>query len=192
MRIKWALIRLPCLNHFTVPLFHRPSVSLCRHVTIRPCYRATIPPSHGATWCATVPPGAPPCHLLPTRPNRVSVTPGEPPWHYCAAVPPRAPPWHNRSTMPSGAPSWHLVRHHVTVPTCRRRATVPPYQHATCNISIYLCTPAHMAYFITHLTPVNHTFVPPDIAGRNFTIRTISKIAMTTLIGFPERPWVLQ
>ena len=173
----------PPMHRAIIPPSFRVSVPSRDQKTVLPSDHSIYPRCHlvrhFANRFAIMPTSAPPCHLPPTRRNRVSVTPG-------------APPWHHRSTMSSAAPLWHLVRHHVTVPTCLRRATVPPYRHITFDISIYLRTPTHLAYFTTHLRPVNYTSVPPDIAGRNFTIWFISKIAMTTLIGFLEGPWVLQ
>ena len=138
-----------------MPSFHRLSMSLCRHVTKRPCYQATISPSHGATCCTTVPPAInmpQPC-CRETWYDTVTLPCHRTTW--CAIVPPGWPSWHratlSATVQPDAQPCYRALWC-ALVPPCRRVAVL------LIHIS---------AYF---LIPVNHHLVFLDNVWRNFTL----------------------
>ena len=158
--------------HFTVPPFHSPIVSSCRHVTRRPCHWATIPPCH-LPHRPTVPPATPShrgtCHTV--SPCHLPHPPTEPP-----ATPSHRPTCHHHAATVS---PWHLVRHRDSVPSS--------YRHVTFDTSAYRRTPTHLAYFTTHLTFVNNTSVPSDTVCFFFTLWSVAKHSHDLFNGFFRR-----
>ena len=150
------------------PPHHRVTFSFSLHVSEPTRNQEIVPPGHHHSLPFDTPSNRATCH---THAATVSL------WnlvrhlvrHRDTTVPPGVPPWNHRTTVPPGAPPCHLVRHRAAVP--------PPYRHDT---SAYLRTP-------THLTTVNHTSEPPDTIWRNFTIWSVAKIAMITLLCFRRR-----
>ena len=141
MRITRALIMWPCLHDITVPLFHRPSVSVPsrNQNTISPCDHFTL----------LVPPAAPPCHLPLTCRKLVAVRTGKTLWYYRATVPLGAPFCHlvgHRAIVPSGTIRCNLVLHSFTVPFWY--ATDLPYRRVAVLLIRYFGIPSYNCQWI--------------------------------------------
>ena len=115
-------LHAPGHRQFTVPPFHRPIVTPCRHVNRRPCHRATIPPCH-LPHRPIVPPAIPShrgtCHTVP--PSHLPHRPTEPP----------STPSH-RPTVPPATIMPQPCRRDIwcaTVAACRRRTDTSPLKH---------------------------------------------------------------
>ena len=133
-------LHAPAHSHFTVPPFYSLIVILCRHVTRRPCHRATIPPCH-LPHRPTVPFATPShngtCHTVsPCYSPHCPIVPPVTPSHrgICHTVSPCHLP--HRVTVPSATPCHRAICHTVPPshlpPPCRNRVAVtsgaPPWQ----------------------------------------------------------------
>ena len=127
------------------------------HFTVAPIHRHSVPPCRHVTRRPSHRAIIPPCHFPPTYCNRFAVTPGALPCHHCATVQPGAPPWHLSFTVPPF-----------------RRSTDTTHRH----------TSVHPRTWHTSRRTWQMSIIPPDTVWRNFTIWSVAKIAMTTLMGF--------